>query len=133
MGQRSTTKQRPYLIRAMHEWMIDNDLTPHLVADVSSEGIDVPMEHVQDGKIILNVSYSATRALSLGNEEIAFETRFGGKARRLTVPVAAVLGIYARETGQGMVFSDEEPEPPDSPDSPSDPDPSSRPNLKVVK
>jgi stringent starvation protein B len=127
-----TTRQRPYLIRAMHEWMVDNGLTPHIVADATREGLVVPAEHVTDGKIILNVSHEATRGLSLGNEEIEFEARFAGTPHRLTVPVAAVLGIYARETGQGMIFSDEDSEPP--PDGPEPSDASStRPNLKVVK
>jgi stringent starvation protein B len=127
-GQR-TTRQRPYLIRAMHEWMVDNDLTPHIVADASVDGLQVPAEHVKDGKIILNVSHAATRGLVLGNDEIAFEARFNGVPRRLHVPVQAVLGIYARETGQGMVFSAEDAPPPEGGDAP----PPSRPSLKVVK
>lgn len=132
MEDRRTTRQRPYLIRAMHEWMVDNDLTPHIVADATCAGLVVPQEHVSDGKIILNVSHTATRGLSLGNDRIEFEARFAGTSRHLTVPVSAVLGIYARETGQGMIFSDEEPEPPS--DGPEDPDdPTKRPKLKVVK
>ena len=126
-----TTKQRPYLIRAMHEWMIDNGLTPHIVADASVEGLAVPPEHVKDGKIVLNVSYAATRGLTLGNDEIVFEARFNGVALELSVPVPAVLGIYARETGQGMIFSAEDSPPPDSGGGP--PPPAGRPSLKVVK
>jgi stringent starvation protein B len=128
-----TTKQRPYLIRAMHEWMADNDLTPHIVADASVPGLLVPTEHVKDGKIVLNVSYAATRGLVLGNEEIVFEARFNGVPVQLNVPVQAVLGIYARETGQGMVFSAEDSQPPpDSGGEPSAPA-AGRPNLKLVK
>jgi stringent starvation protein B len=130
MAEQVSTKQRPYLIRAMHEWMIDNGLTPHIVADASAPGIRVPEEHVKDGKIVLNVSYSATRALVLGNDEIAFEARFDGVSRQLNVPVPAVLGIYARETGQGMIFSADEPSPPGSTDNGPT---SQRPSLKVVK
>lgn len=133
MPDRTTSKQRPYLIRAMHEWMADNGLTPHIVADAGHEGLEVPVEHVKDGKIVLNVSTAATRELVLGNEYIDFEARFGGVPRRITVPVSAVLGIYARETGQGMVFSEESPPDPDRPDTPPDPEPSGKPHLKVVK
>lgn len=106
----ATTSQRPYLLRAMHEWMTDNGHTPHLVVDASAPGVEVPEQHVTDGKIILNVSYAAVRDLDLGNDEISFEARFGGIPQRLLVPVGAVLGIYARETGRGMIFAAEEDE-----------------------
>jgi stringent starvation protein B len=92
----------------MHEWMVDNGFTPHLVVDAGRDGVDVPKEHVKDGKIVLNVSHSATRALKLGNEAVTFETRFGGVPQQLEIPVDAVLGIYARETGQGMIFGDDD-------------------------
>ena len=92
----------------MHEWMVDNGFTPHLVVDANRDGVQVPKEHVKDGKIVLNVSHSATRALKLGNESVTFETRFGGVPRMLEIPVDAVLGIYARETGQGMIFGDDD-------------------------
>jgi len=92
----------------MHEWMVDNGFTPHLVVDARRDGVQVPTEHVKDGKIVLNVSHSATRALNLGNESVRFETRFGGVPRQLEIPVDAVLGIYARETGQGMIFGDDD-------------------------
>jgi stringent starvation protein B len=129
----------------MHEWMLDNGFTPHLVVDAKREGVSVPESHVKDGKIVLNVSPSATRALLLGNDRVTFEARFGGVSRQLVIPVAAVLGIYARETGQGMIFSedDSEPGPPDGdrPSPPPDgdeptPPPAGgdrRPKLKVVK
>jgi stringent starvation protein B len=92
----------------MHEWMVDNGFTPHLVVDAGRGGVQVPKEHVKDGKVVLNVSHSATRALKLGNESVSFETRFGGVPRQLEIPVDAVLGIYARETGQGMIFGDDD-------------------------
>jgi stringent starvation protein B len=92
----------------MHEWMVDNGFTPHLVVDARRDGVQVPTEHIKDGKIVLNVSHSATRALRLGNESVSFETRFGGVPRQLEIPVDAVLGIYARETGQGMIFGDDD-------------------------
>ena len=132
MPDRVASKQRPYLIRAMHEWMVDNDLTPHIVAAANSDALVVPRRHVKDGKIILNVSYTATDSLQLGNEEIRFEARFGGVGQRVSIPVDAILGIYARETGQGMVFTDET-----SPAEPESPAPikteSGRPQLKVIK
>jgi stringent starvation protein B len=102
----------------MHEWMVDNGFTPHLVVDARRDGVQVPKEHVKDGKIVLNVSHSATRALKLGNESVSFETRFGGVPRLLEIPVDAVLGIYARETGQGMIFGDDD-SAPSGPGSPS--------------
>jgi stringent starvation protein B len=124
----------------MHEWITDNNQTPHIVVDATLEGVEVPRQYVQGGKIILNVSHSATQGLLLANEAVKFRARFGTVAFDVTVPIAAVLGIYARETGQGMIFSDnEEPtSPPPDPQSPkpgpgSSPEPSKRPTLKVVK
>lgn len=116
----------------MHEWMVDNALTPHIVIDASADGLRVPDGHDRDGKIVLNVSYSATRNLSLGNDLVCFEARFNGVPQEVGVPVDAVLGIYARETGQGMVFSNEGPEgsPPPSGDRDAG---AQRPTLKVVK
>lgn len=142
------TSQRPYLLRALHEWMSDNALTPQLVVDVSRPGVQVPAGYAQEGRIILNVSWSATNRLELGNEEIRFEARFGGTPHPVQVPVAAVLGIFARENGQGLVFAAEPPaEAPEEgvagpaavPDAgggePPDPTrpPPSRPSLKVVR
>ena len=119
----------------MHEWMVDNGFTPHIVVDARHEGVRVPSAHIEDGKIVLNVGPSATRALTLGNETLSFEARFGGVAQQLSIPVAAVLGIYARETGQGMLFGDGETPPP--PDGASPPGTGagekSRPKLKVIK
>jgi len=141
-GQRPTSAQRPYLLRAMHEWMTDNDLTPHIVVDVQAEGVLVPTEFAKDGKLVLNVSYSATQNLVISNDFAEFEARFGGVPRRLQIPVAAIVGVYARETGQGMVFSAEPG--PQGPDGPvTDPDgqppapptkrPVSKPDLKIIK
>ncbi len=131
----TVSKQRPYLLRAMHEWMTDNHLTPHVVVDATRRDLSIPREHVEDGRLILNLSYSATRDLSIGNEHAEFEARFGGVSRRLSIPVSAIMGIYARETGQGMVFSDE-----DAQDDESDESEASeasadgkRPHLKIVK
>lgn len=107
-GKVSVSSRRPYLLRAMHEWMTDNDQTPHLIVDASKEGVQVPNEYVKDGKIVLNVSHAAIRDLHLGNDGIEFEARFGGRSLRISLPMQAVMGIYARETGEGMLFSGEE-------------------------
>lgn len=106
MGKQLTSK-RPYLLRAMHEWMTGNGQTPHVVVNAECSEIAVPQQHVQHGKIILNIGYSATRGLELGNEVISFGARFGGTPFEVTVPVKAVLGIYAKESGQGMIFSND--------------------------
>lgn len=130
--------RRPYLLRAMHEWICDSGCTPHLVVDATADGVDVPRAYVKDGKIVLNVSMSATAQLKLGNDEVSFSGRFGGASMHVRVPIAAVLAIYARETGQGLVFSDEdgaptpgspEPTPPDA----TPPEPGRRARLTVVK
>jgi stringent starvation protein B len=125
------TSRRPYLVRAMHEWMTDNGQTPHLVVDAGVPGTEVPKAFVRDGRITLNVGWQATQGLKLGNEWIEFAARFGGVPQQVRVPVAAVLGIYARETGQGMLFQDEGEAPP--PVTPSPDDIGGRPKLRVVK
>jgi len=86
--------------------MTDNGQTPHLVVDARAAGADVPAEFVEDGRIVLNVSYAATKNLVIGNDAITFEARFGGRACEVWIPATAVLAIYARETGEGMMFSD---------------------------
>jgi len=129
------TSNRPYLIRALYEWLVDNDLTPYLLVDANRDEVHVPTRYVEEGRIVLNVSPSAVRDLSLGNDLVAFEARFGGSAFAISLPPDAVLGVYARENGKGMLFPDEgvqdEPEPP-QPDKPTPP-PGGRPSLKVVK
>jgi len=132
------TSNRPYLIRALYEWLVDNELTPYLLVDAGRESGQGPSRYVADGRIVLNVSPSAVRDLSLGNELIAFEARFGGSAFAISLPPDAVLGVYARENGKGMLFPDEgpdEPEPPkpDRPTQDKPKPPGGRPSLKVVK
>jgi stringent starvation protein B len=126
--------KRPYLLRAMHEWVSDSQHTPHIIVDAERPGVTVPRSYVKDGKIVLNLSLTATQNLSLGNEWIEFGARFAGVVEFIRVPIAAVLGIYARETGEGMVFSDQDlgPEPP-PPTPPSEDDGSRRSHLKIVK
>lgn len=118
----------------MHEWMGDNGHTPHIVIDASVEGVTVPGEHVKDGKIILNISHSAAHNLKMANSAVSFRARFGGVPFDVWVPIASVLGIYAKETGQGMIFSQgtDRPEPPDDPQNEDGPR-SSRSHLTVVK
>jgi stringent starvation protein B len=113
----------------MHEWITDNNQTPHIVVDAGFDGVLVPEEHVKDGKIVLNLSYSAISDLIIGNEVLEFGARFGGVPFAVEVPVEAVMGIYARETGQGMIFGSEEPEP----EPPPKGDEGGRPQLRVVK
>ena len=128
--------RRPYLLRALHEWISDSGETPHIVVDAAAEGVVVPRQYVKDGKIVLNVSFSATQALKLGNDAVSFEARFSGASFAVHVPVRAVLGIYARETGEGMVFSEADlgPQPPPSPPKPPAAEEGRpRPQLKVVK
>ncbi len=106
---------RPYIIRALNEWILDNDCTPYLLVNAYGEGVQVPQDFVRDGQIILNISPLAVRNLLLANEGIEFEGRFGGIPNRVYVPIEAVLGIYARENGQGMFFEAGEFEPPSGP------------------
>jgi stringent starvation protein B len=129
------TSRRPYLLRAMHEWMTDNGQTPHLVIDAGIDGVAVPRQYVRDGKIVLNASYTATSGLLIKNDWVTFSARFNGAGFDVRLPVQAVLGIYARETGQGMIFSDDEsgPDAPSPPTKPAGGDEPRRPQLKVVK
>ena len=99
---------RPYLIRAIREWAMDNGLTPQLLVDAGVDGIVIPKGHVQDGKIVLNVHTQAVKALELGNEFITFSARFSGASHSINLPIQSVLGIFARENGQGIVFQEEE-------------------------
>jgi stringent starvation protein B len=130
---RSSRSKRPYLLRAMHEWMDDNGNTPHIVVDAGVDGVSVPQEHVKDGKIILNISHSAAHNLKLSNDAVSFRARFSGVPFDVWVPVLSVLGIYAKETGQGMIFSHgaDQPEPPDPED--KEATRSGRAHLKLVK
>lgn len=99
---------RPYLVRAVHEWCTDHGLTPYLVAAVDKR-VQVPREYARDGQIVLNISFDATANLRIGNEEVSFKARFGGVARDVVIPIGHVIGIYARENGQGMAFPHPDP------------------------
>ena len=130
-GMSGMTPNRPYLLRAMHEWIVDNGLTPQIVVDAEHEQVRVPASGVRDGKIVLNISADAVRGLRLGNEWVEFSARFGGTPCDVVVPIRTVLAIMARENGVGMSFPEPEDEPPS--DEPSPPGPGRRPNLRVVK
>lgn len=121
----------------MYQWIVDNGMTPHLLVNAEAEDCIVPAGHISDGKIVLNIAPMAVQGLTLGDEEVSFSARFGGKAESIQVPLTAVLAVYARENGQGMMFSDDD-QPGHSSGSGSDdgpePDPDKpRPNLRVVK
>lgn len=103
-----TTSTRPYMVRAMYDWCVDNNCTPLIVVAVDAS-VRVPAEFVQNGEIVLNVSLGATSSLHLGNDYIEFKARFGGVARDICVPLGRVSAIYARENGQGMTFPIETP------------------------
>ena len=100
------TSPRPYLLRAIYDWLVDNGLTPHLVVEVSGDDVRVPRQFVENGAIVLNVSPSAVRGLELGNDFVEFSARFAGTPPQISVPLAAVQAIYARENGQGLVLSE---------------------------
>jgi len=127
------TSSRPYIMRALYEWIVDNDCTPYVLVDASIDDVMVPQQFVKDDQIVLNISPGAVMDLNISNGAVAFNGRFGGVATDVYVPIVAVVGIYARENGQGMVFEPEDiTEPPD--DTPPDPDkPEGRPSLKIVK
>jgi stringent starvation protein B len=127
---------RPYIMRALYEWIVDNDCTPYMLVDALNDEVMVPRQFVKDGQIVLNISPGAVIDLIISNDAVTFNGRFGGVATDIYVPVSSVVGIYARENGQGMVFDPEEiergPEPPDDdPTSPGKQD--GRPSLKIVK
>ena len=132
---------RPYLIRAIYDWIVDSGLTPYMLVNAQADNVTVPTQYIQDGKIILNISPQAVRGLELTNEWVMFSARFSGVSMEVSLPPQAVLAIYAKENGRGMVFSDEdeagdhdEPdgEPPEGGGEPPLP-PKGRPSLRVVK
>lgn len=133
---------KPYMVRAIHDWCVDNGLTPHLLVKVDAN-TRVPMAYVKDGEIVLNLSYTATKDLHLDNDNIVFSARFGGVPHNLYIPMGAVKGVFARENGQGMFFEPEPTLPPSdgaaegvrmstdsAPDSPPE---KKKPTLTIVK
>jgi stringent starvation protein B len=138
----SMSSHRPYLLRALNEWIADNGMTPHLLVDATRPGVQVPQQAVSDGKVVLNIAERAVARLLIDNDTVSFTARFGGVSHPVVVPIAAVLAIYARETGQGMALPDdvaasgpqeevavtEEPPPDDS-----TPPPPRRGHLRLIK
>ncbi|WP_223250803.1 ClpXP protease specificity-enhancing factor [Rhodanobacter denitrificans] len=140
------SSNRPYLLRAIYDWISDNDLTPYVLVDAGFAGVKVPPQVVKNGQVVLNLATRAVANLDLGNEWISFQARFSGVSQAIQIPVRAVLALYAQENGQGMMFPAEEeggdtppsaPEPDDTPpaadDAGSDKPKRSAPHLRVVK
>lgn len=126
------SSRRPYLIRAMYDWVVHNDLTPYLLVAADAEGVQVPPGYASEGRLTLNVNPSAVRHLELGNDMISFSARFGGRAFNVCIPPGAVLALYASENGEGMLFGEEE-TPPEPPPDEDPPEGGGRSHLKVVK
>ncbi len=124
------TPLKPYLIRSIYDWIIDNDLTPHLLVDATHPHATLPQEYIENDKIVLNIRPAAIDALSLGNTTVEFNARFNGQPMHITAPIPAIMAIYARENGKGMVFDQEDD---DYPPSPPDDTPPQHPHLRVVK
>ncbi|MDD4913844.1 MAG: ClpXP protease specificity-enhancing factor [Methylococcales bacterium] len=127
------TPLKPYLIRSIYEWIVDNNLTPYLLVNAEYPDAELPVDFIEDGKIILNIRPEAVQGLTLGNESIQFSARFSGKAMRIVAPTKAVLAIYARENGKGMVFEPEENEDETPPPQPEQPKAPQKPKLRIVK
>ncbi|MCH1932080.1 ClpXP protease specificity-enhancing factor [Shewanella sp. A25] len=144
------TPNRPYLLRAYYDWLMDNQLTPHVVVDAFVKGTQVPQQYVKDGQIVLNIAASAVGNLQIGNEFVEFNARFGGVPQQVLLPMASIVAIYARENGAGTVFDIEDAyliddeaeaalsvvdtaEKPAEPTPPSEPTAKRRSHLTVVK
>lgn len=118
------TSIKPYLIPAIYNWIIDNDLTPHILVDANCPGTEVPANMVDNGQIVLNIRPGACERLELGNEAITFNTRFSGRKASITAPMGSIMAIYAKENGQGMIFDRE---------TPQEPKAQKKPALRIVK
>lgn len=130
MAEAEMSSNRPYLLRAIHDWINDNGLTPYLLVEAGAPGVRVPPSAVKDGRVVLSVAARAVARLEMGLDMVSFMARFGGVSHSIEVPVSAILAIYAQENGQGMMFAAEDspqPEPPPPEEAPK------RPRLRVVK
>lgn len=127
------TPLKPYLIRAVYDWIVDNRFTPYLLVNATVPGTIVPTQFVEDGRIVLNLRPEAIQGLDMSSEGICFNARFGGQPMRVDIPTLAVLALYAQENGRGMVFDDDEEEDHSPPPEPPQPEPKGRPTLRVVK
>ena len=119
--------QRPYLLRALYDWIVDSGEVPYVLVDATVEGVQVPEQHVEDGKIVLNVSPDAVRDLEVCDTHVSCLSRFGGQPFTVYLPIASVAAIYCKGSGQGMAFQPEEFQAPQDPDAPSD-----GPSLRLV-
>lgn len=127
---------RPYLVRALYEWLVDNECTPYLLVDATLQGVIVPEDYITNGQIILNISPTAVKDLFVDDKGLSFSARFGGVPMAVFVPTVAILAIYAKENGQGMAFGGEPGAPspdPTDPESSTKPEHSGKPSLKIVK
>jgi stringent starvation protein B len=137
----SMSSNRPYLLRAIYDWITDNELTPYVLVDASIEGVRVPPQVVKNGQVVLNLAMRAVANLELGNDYISFQARFSGVSQAIRIPVQAVLALYAQENGQGMMFPSEDGDTPPPAPGPEGPGPSGEspekskrsPHLRVVK
>ncbi len=134
------SSNRPYLLRAIYDWITDNQLTPYVLVDATAEGVRVPPQVIKNGQVVLNLAMRAVANLELGNDYINFQARFSGVSQAIHIPVQAVLALYAQENGQGMMFPAEEGDPPPPSSGPEGPGPSDgpdkpkrSPHLRVVK
>ena len=125
----SMTSSKPYLLRAICDWIMDNQCTPYLIVDALHQGTSVPLDHVKDGRIVLNISPLAVRDLQIEDDSVQFSGRFSGIPREIYAPMAAVLGIVAKENNEGMWFS----KPDNEPDTPKPGRSKGPPNLKIVE
>lgn len=137
----SMSSNRPYLLRAIYDWITDNELTPYVLVDATVEGVRVPPQVVKNGQVVLNLAMRAVANLELGNDYIVFQARFSGVSQAIRIPVQAVLALYAQENGQGMMFPSEDGDTPPPAPGPEGPGPSGEnpekpkrsPHLRVVK
>jgi stringent starvation protein B len=120
---------KPYILRALHQWITDNDCTPLILVSSKSQDIQIPSGIEEEGKVVLNVSYGATKNLEITAEGVFFDARFSGVSQNIYVPTPSILAIYARENGQGMMFGEADDEPPETP-KPTDKTVSQQPKLK---
>ena len=127
------TSSKPYLLRALYEWILDNDTTPYIHVDTSFEGLRIPSGIDSDGKVVLNISPKAVQDLEMTNEYLSFSARFGGVAEDIYCPIGSLIAIYARETSEGMMFPPEQSPLPDDDEPDGDGDKPKGPTLKVVK
>ena len=127
------TSSRPYLLRAMYEWIVDNGMTPYILVDTRNDQVIIPRQFEEDGKIVLNLGPSAVQSRDLGIESVSFDAMFDGSSMDVFVPIEFILAIYTRENGQGMMFADEDLPPPGGDDLQDGAAKQKTPHLRVVK